>query len=119
MSNIGWWEITLVVVLALIILGPKKLPELGSSLGRSIRGFRKGLKEVKEEVQATATEVRQAAGVDEVRATVAEMRDAVDVRKMVTQEDKSAAPMGESSRGEGDAVSERSGPAAAQEKEGS
>lgn len=89
MSNIGGWEIALVVLLALIIFGPKKLPELGSSLGRSIRGFRKGLKEGKEEVQATVSEVRQAAGVDEVKATVAEMREAVDVKKMMATEEKS------------------------------
>ena len=49
-SWIGPWEIVLVVVLALLIFGPKKLPDLGSSLGRSITGFRKGLKETKEDV---------------------------------------------------------------------
>ena len=92
MSNIGWGEIVVVVLLALIIFGPKKLPELGSSLGRSIRDFRKGLKEGKEQVQATVTEVRQAAGVDEVRATVAEMRDAVDVKKMMTADVAPATP---------------------------
>ncbi|MGV1049381.1 MAG: Sec-independent protein translocase subunit TatA/TatB [Solirubrobacterales bacterium] len=42
--NIGPLEIAIVVVIALVIFGPKKLPELGSSMGRSIRGFGKGLK---------------------------------------------------------------------------
>ena len=50
MPNIGGWEIAIVVVLILIIFGPKKLPELGSSLGKSIRGFRKGLKDNKDEI---------------------------------------------------------------------
>ncbi|NLV71116.1 MAG: twin-arginine translocase TatA/TatE family subunit, partial [Actinobacteria bacterium] len=53
MPNIGGWEIVIVVVLALIIFGPKKLPELGSSLGRSITGFKKGLRDAKEELQET------------------------------------------------------------------
>jgi sec-independent protein translocase protein TatA len=56
MPNIGGWEIAIVVVLALLIFGPKKLPELGSSLGRSITGFKKGLKETKDDVQAAIKE---------------------------------------------------------------
>ncbi len=45
-----------VVVLALLIFGPKKLPDLGSSLGRSITGFKKGLKETKDDVQSAIKE---------------------------------------------------------------
>ena len=35
----------LVLVVALILFGPKKLPEIGRSLGQAIAGFKKGLKE--------------------------------------------------------------------------
>ena len=42
-SWIGPWEIAIVVVIALLIFGPRKLPELGSSMGKSIRGFKKGM----------------------------------------------------------------------------
>ena len=38
--NIGPLELVIVLVIALIIFGPKKLPQLGSSLGRGIREFR-------------------------------------------------------------------------------
>jgi len=55
-SWIGPWEIAIVLVLALLIFGPKKLPDLGSSLGRSITGFKKGLKETKDDVQAAMKE---------------------------------------------------------------
>jgi len=55
-SWIGPWEIAIVVVLALLIFGPKKLPDLGSSLGRSINGFKRGLKETKEDVQSAIKE---------------------------------------------------------------
>jgi sec-independent protein translocase protein TatA len=34
------WEILLVLLLALLIFGPKKLPEMGRSLGRGMREFR-------------------------------------------------------------------------------
>jgi len=55
-SWIGPWEIAIVLILALLIFGPKKLPDLGSSLGRSITGFKKGLKETKEDVQSAIKE---------------------------------------------------------------
>jgi sec-independent protein translocase protein TatA len=56
MPNIGVWEIVIVVVIALLVFGPKKLPELGSSLGRTITGFKKSLKETKDEVETTTGE---------------------------------------------------------------
>jgi sec-independent protein translocase protein TatA len=40
MPNIGPIEIFLVLLVALIVFGPKKLPELGKSLGRGIHEFR-------------------------------------------------------------------------------
>ena len=55
-SWIGPWEIAIVLVLALLIFGPKKLPDLGSSLGRSITGFKRGLKETTEDVKAAIKE---------------------------------------------------------------
>jgi sec-independent protein translocase protein TatA len=58
-SWIGPWEIAIVVVLILLIFGPRKLPELGSSIGKSIRGFKKGLKDTQDEVKATVAEVRE------------------------------------------------------------
>lgn len=39
-------ELIIILVIALLIFGPKKLPEMGSSIGRSIREFQKGMKEV-------------------------------------------------------------------------
>jgi sec-independent protein translocase protein TatA len=55
-SWIGPWEMAIVLVLALLIFGPKKLPDLGKSLGTSIRGFRQGLNETKEDVTAAIKE---------------------------------------------------------------
>jgi sec-independent protein translocase protein TatA len=40
LGNIGPLEIAIVLAIALIVFGPKRLPELGSSLGRGIREFR-------------------------------------------------------------------------------
>ena len=40
LGNIGPLEIIVVLIIALIVFGPKRLPELGNSLGRGIREFR-------------------------------------------------------------------------------
>ena len=40
MPNIGPIELAIVLIIALIVFGPKRLPELGKSLGRGIREFK-------------------------------------------------------------------------------
>jgi TatA/E family protein of Tat protein translocase len=44
--NIGAPELLIILVLALIIFGPGRLPEVGSALGRTIREFRRSSSEV-------------------------------------------------------------------------
>lgn len=62
--NIGPFELLLVLVLALLVLGPGKLPEVGSALGRTIREFRKASTDVEESMRlepSTASSVTTAA----------------------------------------------------------
>jgi len=46
MPNIGPLEIAIVLIIALLVFGPKRLPDLGRSLGRGITEFREGLSNV-------------------------------------------------------------------------
>jgi TatA/E family protein of Tat protein translocase len=47
MGNIGMPELIIILTIALIIFGPRKLPELGRSLGRSLSEFKRASNELK------------------------------------------------------------------------
>ena len=46
----GFQELLVILVIALIIFGPKKLPEIGSALGKSLREFKKATNEMKKSI---------------------------------------------------------------------
>jgi sec-independent protein translocase protein TatA len=45
MFGLGWPEVGLILLAAVIVFGPKKIPELGSALGKTLRGFKEGINE--------------------------------------------------------------------------
>lgn len=44
MFGLGWLEVGVIALVAALIFGPKKIPELGSALGKTLRGFKEELK---------------------------------------------------------------------------
>ena len=44
MFGLGWLEVGVIAIVAVFIFGTKKIPELGSSLGKTLRGFKEKLK---------------------------------------------------------------------------
>ncbi|MBD2364971.1 twin-arginine translocase TatA/TatE family subunit [Anabaena sp. UHCC 0399] len=44
MFGLGWPEVVIIAVVAIVIFGPKKIPELGNALGKTLRGFKEELK---------------------------------------------------------------------------
>ena len=65
MFGLGWQELVIILVIALIIFGPKKLPELGKSLGQAIRGFRDGTTKATEEAKKELKEIEKSVTGDE------------------------------------------------------
>jgi sec-independent protein translocase protein TatA len=52
MPDVGWPELLIILVVALVIFGPKRLPDLGKSLGRGIREFRNGVSGLHDHVES-------------------------------------------------------------------
>ena len=64
MGMFGWQEILLVLVVVLVLFGSKKLPEIGSGLGRAIQNFRKATEEP-DEIDITPKNSKKKAADDE------------------------------------------------------
>jgi sec-independent protein translocase protein TatA len=49
MCGLGTPELVIILVIALVIFGGSRLPQLGEGLGKAIRGFKKGISETQDE----------------------------------------------------------------------
>lgn len=49
---VGWNELVIVLIIVLVIFGPRRLPELAEAFGKSIRKFKQATRDVEEEVTA-------------------------------------------------------------------
>ncbi|YAG12977.1 twin-arginine translocase TatA/TatE family subunit [Nostoc sp. DSM 114161] len=47
--GLGWPEVSVIAIVAILIFGPKKIPELGTALGKTLRGFKEEMKTPSEE----------------------------------------------------------------------
>lgn len=56
MSNIGFTEFLLIVVVALLLFGPQKLPEIGRALGKTMQEFKKGMQDITEDIKESDRE---------------------------------------------------------------
>ncbi|GAQ21845.1 twin-arginine translocation protein [Deinococcus grandis] len=54
MPNIGPAELLVVLLVALVVFGPRKLPELGKSLGNGLREFRRSTQGLRDDLNITA-----------------------------------------------------------------
>jgi sec-independent protein translocase protein TatA len=67
MFGLGIPELIVIFVIALVVFGPKKLPDLGKSIGRAMAEFKKAQQEFQESVQSEMKEVQKTANLDELK----------------------------------------------------
>ncbi|MBE9031641.1 TatA/E family twin arginine-targeting protein translocase [filamentous cyanobacterium LEGE 11480] len=68
--GIGLPEMALIFVLALLVFGPKKLPEIGKTLGKTLRGFQDASKEFEQEFKNATETVEEAVKEAPMKATL-------------------------------------------------
>lgn len=68
--GIGLPEMALIFVLALLVFGPKKLPEIGRTLGKTIRGFQDASKEFEQEFKRAADSIEETVQEAPMKATL-------------------------------------------------
>jgi TatA/E family protein of Tat protein translocase len=67
MFGLGIPELIVIFVIALVVFGPKKLPDLGKSIGRAMAEFKKAQQEFQESVQAEMKEVQKTTNLEELK----------------------------------------------------
>ena len=72
--NLGPTELILILGVALIIFGPGKLPELGQTLGKTIREFKGAINNIDEDIKKD---------LGDIKTEVQDVKDAVDMRSAI------------------------------------
>ncbi|HEY5004723.1 MAG TPA: twin-arginine translocase TatA/TatE family subunit [Ktedonobacteraceae bacterium] len=75
------FELIIVLAIALLIFGPKKLPEMGASIGKSIKAFQKGMKEINEPDEAAAPMTK----LDVIEREIASKRNAAATKTTIVE----------------------------------
>jgi sec-independent protein translocase protein TatA len=76
-GSIGMPELILIFVVALLVFGPKKLPELGKSLGRGLAEFKRASEDLKKTIEDEIEQGKQEA--ESVRQHVADVKPTLAV----------------------------------------
>lgn len=70
MFGLGIPELVVIFVIALIIFGPKKLPDLGKALGRGLAEFKRATQDVKESIESEVRNAERSIDVEKIRQNV-------------------------------------------------
>jgi len=70
MFDIGFFEIMIIMVIGVIVIGPKNLPKLARAVGRGWGEFQKTFNELKQDVLNETEGVKQTVGIDQLEQEV-------------------------------------------------
>ena len=57
LGSIGMPELIIIFIIVLLLFGAKKIPELMNGLGKGVKSFKKGMKEVEDEIEKIDTDI--------------------------------------------------------------
>lgn len=75
MFGLGIPELIVIFVIALVVFGPKKLPDLGKAIGRGIAEFRRATEEVKESIESEIHNVEKSVDLSQIEETEKQIKD--------------------------------------------
>ncbi|MCW5206401.1 twin-arginine translocase TatA/TatE family subunit [Desulfobulbus sp. F5] len=84
MFGLGTPELVVILAIAFLLFGGKKLPEIGAGLGKAIRSFKSGLDEVEESTGIEGI-TKQLPGVREVAAVQEKIDQAKSIGRILTK----------------------------------
>jgi sec-independent protein translocase protein TatA len=70
MFGLGIPELVVIFVIALIVFGPKKLPDLGKALGRGLAEFKRATQDVKESIESEVRSAERSIDMEKIRQDV-------------------------------------------------
>ena len=85
------FELIIILVVALLIFGPKKLPEMGSSIGKSIKEFKKGMSELTSPSDEDDVKSKSAVSLAAIEREIAEKKAAAEALEREIAEKRAAA----------------------------
>lgn len=78
MFGLGVPELIVIFIIALVVFGPKKLPELGKALGRGIAEFKRATDEVKETIETEVRKAESSVDMDKLKTEIESAQSAVN-----------------------------------------
>lgn len=91
MFGLGLPELIVIFVIALLVFGPKKLPELGKSLGRAMAEFKKSSQEFQDSMHEEMKQVEKEAELDKIKQAGQISLETGDAEKEKSEHDKRSA----------------------------
>ena len=83
--GVGLPEMAIILMVALLVFGPKKLPEISKSLGKALRGFQDASKEFENQFKQESEQIEQAVSLTASAAEIAAVKNPTPVVEKVEE----------------------------------
>lgn len=77
MFGIGFSELILILVVALVVFGPDKLPEIGKTLGKTVKEFNRAVNKIDSQIKNEVNNVAETAGMEDTIKDLKDMNETV------------------------------------------